>query len=924
MVVFVKSSAPKFWPASSSRRFTLLAGFAVVALLFTMAMLPSVHATASPGPDATPQQYRSKDSTPAGFGPAMPYGYTSIVGNGGLLVPGTCTAGACGKANTMQDDEFSTSCLPLGFASFKFYGTSYNCMWVHSDGFMVPDNTATATMPGTTNPYQPLPIPNGLTPNNMIAAFWVDTYGSFCPKSTDGGIYYKATATAFYVEFKNVLLQDDSTFGGGSCLNNVPNNPSPVYLTFQAVFYPDSLTTVRQDAVEVFLASAAGPSTSGCQGFIYCEATIGVENAAGDQGLQYAYGTGTFANRAIRFFPNHGPAAQPVSATATSGGPSVTMALSAIDPDLDSDAADTFAVSTAVPAGQGSVSITGSTATYTPDATYCAAPVTFQYTASNQLGGFTFTGGPATGTITVTCGGGGPGNIAPTAACSISPAAPYTPNQVVTFSSTGSTDPDGTIAEYGWTFPGGASPASSTTDSQAVSWPAAGTYAVTLRVKDNSGTWSVLKNCPITIGPGGPPPACPLAVSFTVNGGTDLEAGTPVSFSDTSTDGPGKTKTDYAWDLGDGYISQQSAVSHAYQSAGTYLVRLTVKDNANCVASAEATLQIHDPGAQQPASTPEGGPSTGQAPPVVDAGEDQGTREGDRVVLSATAMSASSSLSFSWRQVDGPSVRLRNASSASPDFVAPSLTSSGASLVLHFAVHASDGVSDSDEDTVAVTVVARNQHAPVARAGNDLNIAKGTSVLLDGSASTDADGDSLTYSWVAFGGIAVQGLPGEGRNLTITVPAGTPGSFIDVQLTVSDGALIGADTVRIWLMSAPLPPAGFQATAQSDGSVFFAANSPASEYVWDFGDNATLTTQQATASHKYAEAGTYTVSLRLGAGADAVSQPVTSTAAATQHYGARTSSGQPGWMLGALIGGAIATLLVAAMLVVAFRHRNGK
>ena len=50
-------------------------------------------------------------------------------------------------------------------------------------------------------------------------------------------------------------------------------------------------------------------------------------------------------------------------------------------------------------------------------------------------------------------------------------------------------------------------------------------------------------------------------------------------------------------------------------------------------------------------------------------------------------------------------------------------------------------------DITEVLVIVRN-HPPIALAGLDQNAVPGDVVLLDGSASTDADGDSLTYRWV--------------------------------------------------------------------------------------------------------------------------------------------------------------------------------
>ena len=42
-------------------------------------------------------------------------------------------------------------------------------------------------------------------------------------------------------------------------------------------------------------------------------------------------------------------------------------------------------------------------------------------------------------------------------------------------------------------------------------------------------------------------------------------------------------------------------------------------------------------------------------------------------------------------------------------------------------------------------------HAPVANAGSAQTVFKASTVTLDGSASSDADGDQLTYSWAQTG-----------------------------------------------------------------------------------------------------------------------------------------------------------------------------
>jgi hypothetical protein len=85
---------------------------------------------------------------------------------------------------------------------------------------------------------------------------------------------------------------------------------------------------------------------------------------------------------------------------------------------------------------------------------------------------------------------------------------------------------------------------------------------------------------------------------------------------------------------------------------------------------------------------------------------------------------------------------------------------------------------------------ATNQ-PPVANAGPDQNVeqtsAAGAPVVLNASASTDPDGDALTYSWSYTGGTA------SGVSPSVVLPPGVT----TVTLTVSDGKAQSTDTVLI-------------------------------------------------------------------------------------------------------------------------------
>ena len=58
-----------------------------------------------------------------------------------------------------------------------------------------------------------------------------------------------------------------------------------------------------------------------------------------------------------------------------------------------------------------------------------------------------------------------------------------------------------------------------------------------------------------------------------------------------------------------------------------------------------------------------------------------------------------------------------------------------------------DGTFDSIADTVTITATAIANNPPTADAGSDQNVATGSLVTLDGSNSSDLDGDTLSCLW---------------------------------------------------------------------------------------------------------------------------------------------------------------------------------
>ncbi|MFH1568789.1 MAG: SUMF1/EgtB/PvdO family nonheme iron enzyme, partial [Gemmatimonadota bacterium] len=114
-----------------------------------------------------------------------------------------------------------------------------------------------------------------------------------------------------------------------------------------------------------------------------------------------------------------------------------------------------------------------------------------------------------------------------------------------------------------------------------------------------------------------------------------------------------------------------------------------------------------------------------------------------------------------------------------------------------------DGSSDSAPDTVVVTVRPPNQ-PPVASAGADQTVRVSDTIILDGSASSDPDGDALSYRWSSPWAYALS-------SQTAPNPTFAPNGdgLYFVALVVSDGQVESApDTVMVTITPAtPVVPA---------------------------------------------------------------------------------------------------------------------
>ena len=155
--------------------------------------------------------------------------------------------------------------------------------------------------------------------------------------------------------------------------------------------------------------------------------------------------------------------------------------------------------------------------------------------------------------------------------------------QGISFSSQGSSDSDGSIASYEWSF-GDGSVSSQANPSHAYS--AAGNYTVTLTVTDDGGL-SDISTTTATVSA-----TQNIAPTAVANGPYAGDVNANISFSSQGSSDADGTIASYSWAFGDGSTSTQANPSHAYASAGSYTVSLTVTDNLGAIGTSVADVTV--------------------------------------------------------------------------------------------------------------------------------------------------------------------------------------------------------------------------------------------------------------------------------------------------------------------------------------------
>ena len=144
----------------------------------------------------------------------------------------------------------------------------------------------------------------------------------------------------------------------------------------------------------------------------------------------------------------------------------------------------------------------------------------------------------------------------------------------------------GAACTYQWNFGDGTTGSGVFTAHQ---YRTVAAFPVTLTVTDTRGAQaSVVK--PVNVGAGAPP-----KVAFTFSP-TAPEPGRTIFFNaSTSEAAPGRVIVEYFWDFGDGTTATGVTTSHAYTTAGDYVVTLKVTDDARTFAVGTQTVTVEVP-----------------------------------------------------------------------------------------------------------------------------------------------------------------------------------------------------------------------------------------------------------------------------------------------------------------------------------------
>jgi len=197
-------------------------------------------------------------------------------------------------------------------------------------------------------------------------------------------------------------------------------------------------------------------------------------------------------------------------------------------------------------------------------------------------------------------------------------------------------------------------------------------------------------------------------------------------------------------------------------------------------------------------------------PPIANASQDQTVNPGYVVSLDGTKSNDpdGDQLNYSWIQTTGPNVTLNGADKPIATFTAPKDISSDTDMLFKLTVTDDKGATNTATAKVTVKYIPPANQSPIANAGTDQTVNSGDTVTLDGSGSTDPDGNIASYSWMQTAGPSVVLNDANTATPSFTAPTVSSDTELKFSLTViDDKGSISTDNVQVTVKYVPPSPA---------------------------------------------------------------------------------------------------------------------